>query len=48
MADKLGMPLSYFFCEDEACAEVVCMIGALTVEQDALIQQLEAQQKQPD
>ncbi|WP_283129801.1 helix-turn-helix domain-containing protein [Enterovibrio norvegicus] len=49
MADELGVPLSYFFCEDEASAELVCLIGALTVEQkDALIKQLKAQQKQPD
>ncbi|MDD1796255.1 helix-turn-helix domain-containing protein [Enterovibrio sp. ZSDZ42] len=49
MADELGVPLNYFFCEDEVSAELACLIGALTKEQkDELIKQLKSQKKLPE
>ncbi|WP_367987789.1 helix-turn-helix domain-containing protein [Vibrio sp. NTOU-M3] len=30
MADELGVPLNYFFCEDEVSAELVCLIAKMT------------------
>ena len=30
IADELGVPLNYFFCEDESSAELACMIGEMT------------------
>ncbi|MEZ8714740.1 helix-turn-helix domain-containing protein [Vibrio splendidus] len=32
LADELGVPLNYFFCEDEASAELVCLIAKMSVE----------------
>lgn len=30
IADELGVPLNYFFCEDESSAELACMISEMT------------------
>lgn len=30
LADKLGVPLNYFFCEDESSAELACIISQMT------------------
>lgn len=30
IADKLGVPLNYFLCEDESSAELACMISEMT------------------
>jgi transcriptional regulator with XRE-family HTH domain len=30
IADELGVPLNYFFCEDESSAELACMISQMT------------------
>lgn len=30
VADELGVPLSYFFCEDDISAELVCLISKLS------------------
>ncbi len=30
IADKLGVPLNYFFCEDDSSAELACLIAQLT------------------
>ncbi|ARP39580.1 MULTISPECIES: helix-turn-helix domain-containing protein [Vibrio] len=30
MADELGVPLNYFFCEDESSAELVCLIAKMS------------------
>nr|WP_236783478.1 helix-turn-helix transcriptional regulator [Aliivibrio fischeri] len=30
MADELGVPLSYFFCEDESSAKLVCLIAKMS------------------
>tara|TARA_B100001063_G_C16528972_1_gene435464 strand:+ start:317 stop:631 length:315 start_codon:yes stop_codon:yes gene_type:complete len=30
IADELGVPLNYFFCEDESSAELACMIYEMT------------------
>jgi transcriptional regulator with XRE-family HTH domain len=29
IADELGVPLSYFFCEDDISAELVCLISQM-------------------
>ncbi|RKF18833.1 XRE family transcriptional regulator [Alginatibacterium sediminis] len=29
MADALGVPLNYFFCEDDSSAELACLISKL-------------------
>lgn len=29
MADVLGVPLNYFFCEDDKSAELACLIGKM-------------------
>ena len=29
MADELGVPLNYFFCESESSAELACLIAKL-------------------
>ncbi|CAK2470275.1 XRE family transcriptional regulator [Vibrio crassostreae] len=33
MADALGVPLNYFFCEDDTSAELATEIAKLTIEQ---------------
>ncbi|WP_299014333.1 helix-turn-helix transcriptional regulator [uncultured Photobacterium sp.] len=46
MADELGVPLNYFFCEDEVSAELACLISQLTEkERVELIEKLTAQKK---
>lgn len=41
MADELGVPLNYFFCEDDNAAELACLIDKLSEkEKQALIQKL--------
>jgi transcriptional regulator with XRE-family HTH domain len=30
IAGELGVPLNYFFCEDESSAELACMISQMT------------------
>ncbi len=30
IADELGVPLNYFFCEDENSAELACLISQMT------------------
>lgn len=30
LADELGVPLNYFFCEDESSAELACIISQMT------------------
>lgn len=33
IADELGVPLNYFFCEDESSAELACLIAKMSEEQ---------------
>lgn len=33
IADELGVPLNYFFCEDESSAELACIISQMTESQ---------------
>ncbi|ENM5907585.1 helix-turn-helix transcriptional regulator [Vibrio mimicus] len=33
IADELGVPLNYFFCEDDESAELACLISELSVEE---------------
>ncbi|TMP11030.1 XRE family transcriptional regulator [Pseudoalteromonas sp. S3178] len=41
MADELGVPLNYFFCENTESAELACLISRLsTEEKQKLIEQL--------
>lgn len=35
MADELGVPLNYFFCENETTAELAYLIANMTEEQQA-------------
>lgn len=37
MADELGVPLNYFFCEDDSAAELACLIDKLSEEGKALL-----------
>lgn len=30
IADELGVPLNYFFCEDESSGELACIISQMT------------------
>ncbi|RWX54339.1 helix-turn-helix domain-containing protein [Photobacterium chitinilyticum] len=30
MADELGVPLNYFYCEDEVSAELACLIARMS------------------
>ncbi|WP_318494420.1 helix-turn-helix domain-containing protein [Photobacterium leiognathi] len=30
IADELGVPLNYFFCEDESSAELACIVSQMT------------------
>lgn len=30
IADELGVPLSYFFCEDDVSAELICLLQRLS------------------
>ncbi len=33
MADELGVPINYFFCENETTAELACLIAKMTEQQ---------------
>ena len=33
LADELGVPLSFFFCEDESSAEIACLVAQMTKEE---------------
>ncbi|CAK1937996.1 Helix-turn-helix protein [Vibrio crassostreae] len=42
IAEELNVPLSYFFCEDESSAKLVCLIAKMSEdEKRKLIQQVE-------
>ena len=46
LADELGVPLNYFFCEDESSAKLACIVAQLTEsERKELISSLVAQSK---
>lgn len=46
LADELGVPLSYFFCEDESTAELACIVSQMTEsERKELISSLLAKSK---
>ena len=41
MADELGVPVAYFFCESESTAELLCLLEKMSEEErDILIEQL--------
>ncbi|MGI2171087.1 helix-turn-helix domain-containing protein [Shewanella sp. MF05960] len=41
MADELGVPVAYFFCESEKSAKLLCLLDQMTDdEKDSLIKQL--------
>ncbi|MGI9920185.1 helix-turn-helix domain-containing protein [Vibrio owensii] len=41
IADELGVPLNYFFCEDESSAELACIVSQMTeIEKKKLIASL--------
>lgn len=43
IANELGVPLNYFFCEDEKAAKLACLIAKLTEsETDSLILAIES------
>ncbi|WP_076538377.1 helix-turn-helix domain-containing protein [Shewanella sp. UCD-KL21] len=35
MADELGVPVAYFFCESESTAEMLCILEKMTEEERA-------------
>lgn len=35
MADELGVPVAYFFCESENTAELLCLLEKMTEEEKA-------------
>ncbi|MBV7297278.1 helix-turn-helix domain-containing protein [Enterovibrio paralichthyis] len=37
MADELGVPLNYFFCESELSAELACLVDKLSDEDKAAL-----------
>ncbi|MEZ8128145.1 helix-turn-helix domain-containing protein [Enterovibrio norvegicus] len=37
MADELGVPLNYFFCESELSAELACVIDRMSDEEKAAL-----------
>ncbi|MGR6781234.1 helix-turn-helix domain-containing protein [Moritella viscosa] len=37
MADELGVPLNYFFCEDDSAAELACLIDKLSEDEKVLL-----------
>ena len=44
MADELGVPLNYFFCDSTESAELACLINSLPLESKLkLIEQLSSQ-----
>lgn len=41
MADELGVPVAYFFCESESTAELLCLLEKMTEEdRKNLVQQI--------
>lgn len=49
LADELGVPLNYFFCEDETTAKLACLIAEMsTAERDSLINLLEQSKAEPE
>lgn len=41
MADELGVPVAYFFCESESTAELLCLLEKMSEEEKtALVQKL--------
>ena len=49
MADELGVPVAFFFCESDITAELICLIDSLSEEkQKALIQQLSSRDNDSD
>lgn len=49
LADELGVPLNYFFCEDESAAKLACLTAEMSVEErEALICSLEAKKSDKD
>ncbi|QYJ93641.1 helix-turn-helix domain-containing protein [Shewanella spartinae] len=41
MADELGVPVAYFFCESESTAKLLCLLENMSeAERNALIEQL--------
>ncbi|EKO3502079.1 helix-turn-helix domain-containing protein [Vibrio fluvialis] len=43
MAEALGVPLNYFFCEDDDSAELVCLIAKLNeIDKKSLIQYIKS------
>jgi transcriptional regulator with XRE-family HTH domain len=48
MAEQLGVPLNYFFCEDEISAKLVCLIDSLSFEDKKnLMDQLDKKSNYP-
>lgn len=46
MADRLGVPLNYFFCESETTAELACLIAKLNEDEKlTLIKELSLEKK---
>lgn len=46
LAEELGVPLNYFFCEDDLSAELACLISNLDKKaKDALIKYLQGNEK---
>ena len=37
MADELGVPLNYFFCENDSAAELACLIDKLSEDEKVLL-----------
>ena len=37
MADELGVPLNYFFCESDCAAELACLIDKLSEDEKKLL-----------
>jgi transcriptional regulator with XRE-family HTH domain len=41
MADELGVPVAYFFCESESTAELLCLLEKMSEEEkEALVRQI--------
>ncbi|WP_350978339.1 helix-turn-helix transcriptional regulator [Shewanella sp. AC34-MNA-CIBAN-0136] len=37
MADELGVPVAYFFCESESTAELLCLLEKMTEEERVVL-----------
>ncbi|MCZ2339987.1 MAG: helix-turn-helix domain-containing protein [Chitinophagales bacterium] len=45
MADELGVPVAYFFCESESTAELLCLLEKMSEEEKvALVKQIKMYQ----